>query len=42
VANGGALTNYAGVTQPSVSLIVKYEVRAAVSADQAHWYDELN
>ena len=42
LADGGPLVNYAGIPQPTVGLIVKYELRSQVDPNQAHWYDELN
>jgi len=39
---GGPLINHANVTQPTVGLIVKFEVRPNTDAINPHWYDELN
>ncbi len=38
---GGPVTNYAGIVQPTVSLVVKYEFKPEISPDKAHWYDVL-
>ena len=38
----GPLTNYAGVSQPTVGLVVKFERRSQIDPNKSHWYDELN
>jgi DNA-binding beta-propeller fold protein YncE len=39
---GGPLVNHAGVSQPTVGLVVKFELRSQIDPDKSHWYDELN
>jgi len=39
---GGPLVNHAGVSQPAVGLVVKFERRSQTDPDKSHWYDELN
>jgi YVTN family beta-propeller protein len=38
----GPLTNYTGVSQPTVGLVVKFELRPQTDPNKPHWYDELN
>ncbi|MGR9043755.1 MAG: YncE family protein [Gammaproteobacteria bacterium] len=41
MSDGTLPTNYAGIVQPTVGLIVKFEIRPEMEADGPHWYDEL-
>ena len=38
----GPLINHAGDSQPTVGLIVKFELKPEVDPSQPHWYDELS